>query len=275
MFKPFNNEELITRVTHHISLAASKRIIIKQSEDLMATMQSRDKMYSVIAHDMRSPIGTMKMVFNMLSTTTSAQSVGQDNFELITMGNDIAESTFMLLDNLLKWTKSQIGRMNTVFQNVDLSEVVLFSGSLCELIAKAKNISIEFDVPSGVNARCDVDMIKTIVRNLLMNAIKFSHSGGKVILTMEDGEKFATVHVQDFGCGIAAENIPAILDPQVHFSTFGTKNEEGSGLGLQLCLEFVKRLGGTMCIDSKVNEGSIFSFTIDKRGREQGEITNE
>lgn len=266
VFKPFNNKELITRVTHYISLVASERIIIKQSEDLKAAMMSRDKMYSVIAHDLRSPIGTMKMVFNMLSTTTTAEVIGKDNADLVSMGNDIAENTFMLLDNLLKWTKSQVGRMNTVFQDVNLSEVLLFSCGLCDLISKTKNIKVVFDVAEGVNARCDVDMIKTIIRNLLMNAIKFSNEGGKIILSMEDGDEYATIRVQDFGCGIAPENIPAILDPKVHFSTFGTKNEEGSGLGLQLCLEFVKRLGGKMWIDSKLGEGSTFSFTINKHG---------
>lgn len=128
--KPFNHEELITRVAHHIYLAAAQRTILQQRDELQATVEARDKMYSVIAHDLRSPIGTLKMVFNMLSINLSADQIGEDSFEMISMGNNITENTFMLLDNLLKWTKSQTGRMNTVFQEVDISEVC-FSPARC------------------------------------------------------------------------------------------------------------------------------------------------
>ena len=143
--KPFNHEELITRVSHHIYLAAAQRTIMQQRDELQATVDARDKMYSVIAHDLRSPIGTLKMVFNMLSINLTQQQIGEDNMEMITMGNNITESTFMLLDNLLKWTKSQIGRMNTVFQEVDISEVVVFASKMSDLVAQVKNIAVEYD----------------------------------------------------------------------------------------------------------------------------------
>ena len=100
--KPFNHEELINRVSHHIYLAAAQRTNMQQRDELPATVDARDKMYSVIAHDLRSPIGTLKMVFNMLSINLTQQQIGEDNMEMITMGNNITESTFMLLDNLLK-----------------------------------------------------------------------------------------------------------------------------------------------------------------------------
>ena len=106
--KPFNHEELITRVAHHIYLAAAQRTILQQRDELQETVEARDKMYSVIAHDLRSPIGTLKMVFNMLSINLTAGQVGEDNFEMLSMGNNIAESTFMLLDNLLKWTQMSL-----------------------------------------------------------------------------------------------------------------------------------------------------------------------
>jgi len=100
--KPFNHEELITRVTHHIYLAAAQRTIMQQRDELQATVDARDKMYSVIAHDLRSPIGTLKMVFNMLLMNLTPEQIGEENLEMVTMGNNITESTFMLLDNLLK-----------------------------------------------------------------------------------------------------------------------------------------------------------------------------
>ena len=114
--KPFNHEELITRVAHHMFIAEAQRVIVRQNEELQETLASRDKMYSVIAHDLRSPIGSLKMLFNTLLDSLDAERVGAGNLDMLRMGNDIAEDTFSLLDNLLKWTKCQTGRMHTVYQ---------------------------------------------------------------------------------------------------------------------------------------------------------------
>lgn len=263
--KPFNHEELITRVAHHIFIAASKRTILEQSEQLQRTMRNRDRMYSVIAHDLRSLIGTLKMVFNMLTLNITEQMAGAENIEMLKMGNDITENTFMLLDNLLKWTKSQTGRMNTVFQEVDLAEVVLFAGKIADLVASAKGITVEYELPASAKVRCDVDMIKTIVRNLLSNAIKFSHEGGRVIVSMSETATHVLVSVRDFGKGIRQEDQSKVLDPDVHFTDYGTRNEEeGSGLGLQLCSDLTRRNGGELTFVSKEGEGSTFTFSVAK-----------
>ena len=108
--KPFNKEELIIRVTHQISLVAAKRIIIAQTEELRRTIMGRDKLYSVIAHDLRSPMGSIKMVLNMLILNLPSETIGPEMYELLTMANQTTEDVFSLLDNLLKWTKSQIGK---------------------------------------------------------------------------------------------------------------------------------------------------------------------
>lgn len=262
--KPFNHEELITRVAHHIYLAAAQRTITAQRDELQATVEARDKMYSVIAHDLRSPIGTLKMVFNMLLMSLTKDEIGDENFEMLTMGNDITESTFMLLDNLLKWTKSQIGRMNTVFQEVDISEVVLFASKMSDMVAQVKNIRVEYDIPGPIRVRCDVDMVKTIMRNLMSNAIKYSQEGGSILITVHETPTHAAVSVRDYGIGISEEDLPKLLNPDVHFTTYGTKNEEGSGLGLQLCLDLTRRNGGELSVESKPGEGSTFTFTIAK-----------
>lgn len=267
--KPFNHEELITRINHHVFIAAAKRTITLQRDELQATVLARDKMYSVIAHDLRSPVGTLKMIFNMLSMGMTSEKIGQENFDMLSMGNDIVESTFMLLDNLLKWTKSQTGRMNTVFQDAELSEVVLFASKTQELVAQVKNIEIEFSVPRQVHVRCDVDMIKTIMRNLLSNAIKYSNDGGKILVTVGETDTHGVVSVRDYGQGIKEEDIPKLLNPDVHFTTYGTKNEEGSGLGLQLVQDLVHRNGGALTVESKLCEGSTFSFTVAKQQHEQ------
>ena len=267
--KPFNHEELITRVAHHIYLAAAQRTILQQRDELQETVEARDKMYSVIAHDLRSPIGTLKMVFNMLSINLTAGQVGEDNFEMLSMGNNIAESTFMLLDNLLKWTKSQIGRMNTVFQEVDISEVVLFASKMFDTVAQVKNIGVEYDIPGPITVHCDVDMVKTIMRNLMSNAIKYTKEGGRIIISVRDTPSHAVIAVRDFGIGIKEEDIPKLLNPEIHHTTYGTKNEEGSGLGLQLVQDLTRRNGGEVTIESKEGEGSTFTFTIAKEQPEQ------
>ncbi len=262
--KPFNHEELVTRVAHHVFISAAQRIIVKQNIELQATLQSRDKMYSVIAHDLRSPIGTLQMLFNTLLASLDGEKIGEENVEMLNMGNDIAENTFILLDNLLKWTKCQIGKMNTVYQDADLAEVVLFSSKILELVAKTKGITIEFDVQGPIPVRCDVDMVKTIMRNLLSNAIKFSDEGGRIIVSAEQTPTHAVVRVRDFGRGIKPEDVAKVLDPAVHFTTYGTKNEEGSGLGLQLCQDLACRNGGELSVESVYGEGATFSFTIAK-----------
>ncbi|WP_195499010.1 hybrid sensor histidine kinase/response regulator [Alistipes timonensis] len=273
--KPFNHEELITRVAHHIYLAAAQRTIMQQRDELQATVEARDKMYSVIAHDLRSPIGTLKMVFNMLSINLTADQIGEDSFEMISMGNDITESTFMLLDNLLKWTKSQIGRMNTVFQEVDISEVVLFASKMSDVVAQVKNIEVEYDIPEAITVSCDVDMVKTIMRNLMSNAIKYSQEGGKIVVSVRETPTHAAISVRDNGIGIKEEDIPKLLNPETHYTTYGTKNEEGSGLGLQLVQDLTHRNGGTLTIESKEGEGSTFTFTIAKEQPEQGSGKDE
>lgn len=273
--KPFNHEELITRVTHHIYLAAAQRTILQQRDELQATVEARDKMYSVIAHDLRSPIGTLKMVFNMLSINLTPEQIGEDSFEMITMGNNITESTFMLLDNLLKWTKSQIGRMNTVLQEVDISEVVLFASKMSDLVAQVKNVEVEYEIPGPIKVHCDVDMVKTIMRNLMSNAIKYSQEGGRIVISVRETPTHAAIAVRDFGIGIKEEDIPKLLNPEIHHTTYGTKNEEGSGLGLQLVQDLTRRNGGTLTIESQEGEGSTFTFTIAKEQPEPKSVEGE
>lgn len=263
--KPFNHEELLTRVGHHIFVSTAQNTIIEQRDQLKATMEARDQMYSVIAHDMRSPIGTLKMIFNMLIESISPETIGAENFDMLSMGNNITESTFLLLDNLLKWTKSQTGKMNAVFQSVNIAEVLIITSQSYELMAKLKNINIRYEINDSIDITCDIDMVKTIIRNLLSNAIKYSHDGGEIVISLEDSPTHVIVHIQDFGMGVSKEDIPKLLDASIHHSTYGTRNEEGSGLGLQLCRSLTHRNGGDLTIESEESKGSIFSFSLAKQ----------
>lgn len=260
--KPFNKEELIIRVTHQISLVAAKRLILSKTEELQRTIAGRDKLYSVIAHDLRSPMGSIKMVLNMLILNLPSEKIGAEMYELLTMANQTTEDVFSLLDNLLKWTKSQIGKLNVVYQDVDLVEVTDGVIEIFSMVASLKKIRIREMKPEKMMVNADIDMLKTVVRNLLSNAIKFSKENSEVLVKMEEVDGMAVVSVQDYGCGISEEGQKKLLHTDTHFSTFGTNNEEGSGLGLLLCKDFVVKNGGKLWLTSKEGEGSIFSFSI-------------
>lgn len=260
--KPFNKEELIIRVTHQISLVAAKRLILSKTEELQRTIAGRDKLYSVIAHDLRSPMGSIKMVLNMLILNLPSEKIGAEMYELLTMANQTTEDVFSLLDNLLKWTKSQIGNLNVVYQDVDLVEVTDGVIEIFSMVASLKKIKIREMKPEKMMVNADIDMLKTVVRNLLSNAIKFSKENSEVLVKMEEVDGMAVVSVQDHGCGISEEGQKKLLHTDTHFSTFGTNNEEGSGLGLLLCKDFVVKNGGKLWFTSKEGEGSIFSFSI-------------
>jgi len=260
--KPFNKEELIIRVTHQISLVAAKRLILSKTEELQRTIAGRDKLYSVIAHDLRSPMGSIKMVLNMLILNLPSEKIGAEMYELLTMANQTTEDVFSLLDNLLKWTKSQIGKLNVVYQDVDLVEVTDGVIEIFSMVASLKKIRIREMKPEKMMVNADIDMLKTVVRNLLSNAIKFSNENSEVVVKMEEVDGMAVVSVQDYGCGISEEGQKKLLHTDTHFSTFGTNNEEGSGLGLLLCKDFVVKNGGKLWFTSKEGEGSIFSFSI-------------
>lgn len=130
------------------------------------------------------------------------------------------------------------------------------------MVASLKKIRIREMKPEKMMVNADIDMLKTVVRNLLSNAIKFSKENSEVLVKMEEVDGMAVVSVQDHGCGISEEGQKKLLHTDTHFSTFGTNNEEGSGLGLLLCKDFVVKNGGKLWFTSKEGEGSIFSFSI-------------
>lgn len=260
--KPFNKEELLIRVTHQISLIAAKRLIASQMKELQSTIRGRDRLYSVIAHDLRSPIGSIKMVLNMLLLNLPASSIGKDMHEMLNMANRMTEEVFSLLDNLLKWTKSQIGRLNVVYQQFDLVPIIQGVIEIFSIAAELKNIRLRVEIPDTLEVYADCDMMKTVIRNLISNAMKFTPEGGDITIRVRQDAQAAIVEASDSGCGISKENQAKLMKPSTHFSTFGTKNEEGSGLGLLLCQDFATKNGGRLWFESEEGKGSTFSFSI-------------
>ncbi len=259
--KPFNKEELVVRVMHQITLVAAKRLIQRQNEELLATINNRDKMYSVIAHDLRSPMASIRMVLNLVVSAISPEAIGKELFDLLDKANRESEECHDLLDNLLKWTKTQTGRLSVVLQDLDLNDIIPGVVDIFEMIAATKKITLNYTgTPTPLMVRADNDMLKTVIRNFMSNAIKFSPEGSSIDITMVPEGDFAKVSVRDHGVGIAPERIDSIFHKGE--TTYGTGGEEGSGLGLQLCAEFARRIGGDVNVESVLGEGSTFSVLL-------------
>ena len=258
--KPFNKEELVVRVMHQIAYVAAKRLIVKQNRELMATINNRDKMYSVIAHDLRSPMASIRMVLNLVVASTSPETVGPELFELLDKANRESEEVHDLLDNLLKWTKSQTGRLTVVLQDLDLNDIIPGVVDIFEMIAATKKIHLSY-TGSSVIVRADNDMLKTVVRNFMSNAVKFSPEGSTIEITVTTPDAdFAKISVRDHGVGIAPDRLESIFHKGE--TTYGTGGEEGSGLGLQLCQDFARKNGGDVMVESTEGEGSTFSVFV-------------
>ena len=273
--KPFRREELLIRVEHQLSLVDARRIILRQTEELRKMIAGRDKLYSVIAHDLRSPMASIKMLCNTIMMSIDRQTVPADVFEMLEMTNKTAEEVFSLLDNLLKWTKSQLGKLSNVPQSIDMVGLVNGVIEVFKPIAGSKSISLKLDsAVESVHVTVDIEMIKSVVRNLISNAIKFSHKDTAVVVhvrvqevadenrTEAGNDKEVLVTVSDSGCGIKKEDQEKLLNEATHFTTFGTDSEEGSGLGLLLCKDFVSKNHGRLWFTSEEGVGSNFNFTI-------------
>ena len=259
--KPFNKEELVMRVTQQISLVAAKRIIEQQNQELRATLNNRDKMYSVIAHDLRSPMASIRMVLNLVVASASPETVGEEIYNLLDQANRESEEVHDLLDNLLKWTKSQTGRLNVVKQELELNDIIPGVVEIFDTIAATKHIKLELKSESdSLKVEADNDMLKTVVRNFLSNAIKFSPADSTIEITMTKENEFAKVSVRDHGVGIASDRLDSIFHKGE--TTYGTGGEEGSGLGLQLCQDFARKNGGDCTVESVEGQGSTFSVLI-------------
>lgn len=260
--KPFRKEELMVRIKHQLSLVAARRIIEEKNEELRKTIAGRDKMYSVIAHDLRSPMASMKMLLNTIMMSVEKDKIDPDIFDMLEMSNKTSEEVFSLLDNLLKWTKSQLGKLTVIPQKLDISGLADGVVEVMNSVAEVKHIKLIRTDHESFFVYVDIEMIKSILRNLISNAVKFSNPDSeiKVGIKAEDGK--VIVSVTDSGKGIKKEDQHKLLKDSTYFTTYGTNSEEGSGLGLLLCRDFARKNGGELWFESEENLGSVFSFSL-------------
>ena len=260
--KPFNTEEILIRIKHQLMSVADKRTIINQTEELRRLVNNRDKLYAVVAHDLRSPLGTIKTVLNMLDESLDSDSIGEDLKELLHATTDSSNELFSLLEDLLSWTKSQMGKLifqpsKFVFSNA-INDAIKAASSMANL----HNITITHnDLTNQAEFIGDQKMVTTVARNILVNAIKFSEDDSSIEIESQCTDSGFSCSITDHGCGMNQEIQDALRD-QIGITTLGKHQEEGTGLGLSLCREFIRAHKGSLDLVSEESKGSTFTFTL-------------
>lgn len=235
--------------------------LIQSEESLKLLVQTKDKLFSIIAHDLRGP-------FQALFSVTSELSKYIDEFdknEIIEKSNQIYESSNRLLDlieNLLNWSRSQRGAINLEPKKLQLLELANEVNDLLSMQANAKEVKILVDIEADLYAMADKDTISTVIRNLTSNAIKYTHASGKVTLSALKQNDSIHFKVTDTGVGISPENLKKLFKIEDSFTTKGTNREPGTGLGLIICREFVEKNGGTISVESSGGAGTTFVFSL-------------
>ena len=241
------------------ALEKQNKEIILQKEQLTQLNNVKDRFFSIISHDLRNNLTSMKLYFELISNKNYKAS---DEKHLTGEIASSVNNTIDLLENLLVWASEQIkGKaINIVKLNMyDIANdnVALLSGN-----AAQKNIELENLVDEDTYAYGDLDTINLVVRNLISNAIKFTHEGGSVSISSQMKDDFIHISVLDNGVGISTEKIPLLFTQYKNNSTKGTGNEKGTGLGLMLCKEYVEKNKGQIWVESEQGKGSCFQFSL-------------
>lgn len=237
--------------------------LINSEKNLRELNAAKDKFFSIIAHDLKNPFMGI-LGFTEILSNSFEQYDDAEKQKMISFIKRSAESAYKLLENLLEWSRIQIGVAKVTPVQTDIS--ILINDSITSLkdVAHTKNIKIITTVQSETYVYADEEMIKTIIRNLLTNAIKFSHPDGYVKITAEDSKENLKLSITDKGIGVKKELLNNLFRIDKSITTKGTLGEKGTGLGLILCKEFVEKNNGKLIVDSKEKEGSTFSIILPK-----------
>jgi len=247
------NEEKAKRVAELV-------ITNNELQELLQLNSDKDLFISILAHDLRSPFTALLGLSDILIENIRVFNIDEiENLlkQISTSSND----TFALLEDLLKWTSTKSGKIPYKPQKLNLTDV-------CENIIKTlnsnaitKNISVLINIHEPVYVLADIDMLKTVMRNLVSNAIKFTNNGGVISIKAKEDSGIVTVSVTDNGIGIKSDKLKKLFDISQRQTTIGTADETGTGLGLILCKEFVEKNSGKIWVESEYGKGSEFKFT--------------
>lgn len=231
----------------------------QQAIELQKLNQTKNKIFSIIGHDLNSPINSLNAMLNLVM----GKSLDQDVFlQYLPKLKNAVEGVNFTLQNLLLWANSQMQGFQTNPKSFNLASLVNQNFDLFREIAQNKKITLTSQVEEDLKVMADMDHINLVIRNLINNAIKFTPKGGEVLIQNKLEEDNCVVIVKDTGVGIKPEDIHLLFDKTSQISTYGTANEKGTGLGLVLCKEMIEKNGGEIWAESEVGKGTIFYFTL-------------
>ncbi|WP_276169067.1 PAS domain-containing sensor histidine kinase [Zobellia alginiliquefaciens] len=233
----------------------------KSETQLRKVGDTKDKLFSIIAHDLRSPFNNISLLSDLLGDSIQKNDVAQSN-EYLELIDRTTKNSLNLLDNLLNWAKSQMGQLELESKSVCVHQIINETLELYETIAKTKDITLNYSKVEAIEVRSDDKMIRTVVRNLVSNAIKFTKPGGNINLSTALSDTHVEVTVSDNGVGMSSDTCKRLFGINTNMACVGTADEKGSGFGLVLCKEFVEKLGGKIWAESTLGEGSDFKFTV-------------
>jgi len=262
LVKPIKNREFLARVDAAIRIIQAEREIILKNNELRKMNIEKEKFFSIIAHDIRSPLSSFLSLTEIMAENMSGLTLSEMQNISVKMRTSAA-NLLRLLKNLLEWSKMQQGLIPFNPKPIELLPLVDESISMVIEPAHDKGIEITFDIPADLEVFADTNMLQTVIRNLVSNAVKFTSKGGRVHLSAKtiDGPG-VEISVQDSGIGMSREMIDHLFLLDVQTNREGTEGEPSTGLGLLLCKEFMEKHGGSIRIESEEGIGSTFFISF-------------
>lgn len=252
------------QIAHAISRKRDAEAIEKYVAELNDLNKTKDKFFSIIAHDLKNPFVTL-LGFSEILLSDFKELQSEEVLYYISEMKKSADLSHSLLQNLLQWSRSQTGKIEYHPQQLELKNIIRQNILLVKKSAEKKSINIMNNIQAELKVKADEDMLNTIVRNLLTNAIKFTSKDGIISVDASSQYGCAEIRIKDSGIGMDEETVNKLFRIDVTHSTSGTENETGTGLGLLLCKEFIEKHGGKIWVESKENVGSTFHFTLPQK----------
>lgn len=268
-FNPIINKTVYVAILKNITDRKIYDEALRKSEkSLREANLTKDRFFSIIAHDLRGPIGNFREIFKLLASNGKIFSETERNSLMLELYKS-ADSTFDLLENLLQWTRSQRDELHIVPNYNSIYEIVSKTVATLQSHLNNKEIKIVSNIEVTHIGYFDLNMISTVIRNLFSNAIKFSHPKSTITLTSKVENDFIIISVEDQGVGIPKDKLALLFNSTDIISTPGTAKERGTGLGLILCKSFVDLNQGSIWVESEVGKGTTFSFSVPHQNGDQ------
>ena len=256
-------DSIASQIANVIESRRANEALKKSEAELRESNATKDKFFSIISHDLKSPFNSIVGFSSILEQQVREKNL-EDIEEYAKIIQNSSQRALDLLSNLLEWSRSQTGRMAFNPENTEIVTLITDATEILGDAALHKSITITKKLPQSVIVFADKEMIGSILRNLISNAIKFTNPGGSIVVSAEQLEQDLKVSVSDNGVGIQTDVLSKLFRLDESYSNKGTQNEMGTGLGLILCKEFIERHGGKIWVESEVGKGSKFSFMIPK-----------